>query len=89
MRRTSCKPRPSAANRLSRGIVYPFVFFQLEIHAGMTQFFCSSADTLRGGECMTGGGGEPGPLGTFLILYLGGSNGSEGASVIRMILVPD
>lgn len=36
---------------------------------------------------MTGAGGEPGPLGTFLSLNLGGSKGSTGASVIRIMRV--
>lgn len=34
--------------------------------------------TGRGGECMTGTGGLPGPRGTFLCRNLGGSMGSIG-----------
>jgi hypothetical protein len=59
--RTSCRPRPSAARRLSRGIVYPFGFFQLLMHGGIFHSFCSLTVILRGGECSTGGGGDGGP----------------------------
>ena len=38
---------------------------------------------------MTGAGGEPGPLGTFFNLNFGGSKGSTGASVIRIMRVFD
>jgi hypothetical protein len=58
---TSCNPRPSAAKRLSSGIVYPFAFFQLDIQGGIIHSCCSLAVTLRGGECKTGAGGDGGP----------------------------
>jgi len=61
---TSCKPRPSAARRLSKGMVKPFGFFQFEMHGGIFHSFCSFTDTLRGGECSTGGGGDGGPTPT-------------------------
>ena len=32
---TSCSPRPSAASRLSSGMVYPLMFFQFEMHGGI------------------------------------------------------
>jgi hypothetical protein len=60
----SCKPRPSAARRLSRGMVYPLGFFQLEMLGGIFQSCWSFTLTGRGGECMMGTGGEPAPLGT-------------------------
>lgn len=41
--------------------------------------------TLRGGECMTGTGGEGGPRGAFLCLNFGRSSGSTGASCIWMM----
>ena len=58
---TSCSPRPSAASRLSSGIVYPLMFFQLEMQGGIFQSFWSLTVILRGGECITGAGGEGGP----------------------------
>lgn len=60
----SCSPRPSAASRLSRGMVYPLGFFQLEMLGGIFQSCWSLTLTGRGGECMMGTGGEPAPLGT-------------------------
>lgn len=60
----SCSPRPSAASRLSKGIVYPLGFFQLEMLGGIFQSCWSFTLTGRGGECMMGTGGEPAPLGT-------------------------
>ena len=42
---TCCKPLPSAANRLSNGIVYPFAFFQLEMQGGIFQSACSCTVT--------------------------------------------
>ena len=33
----TCRPRPSAASRLSSGMVYPFAFFQLEMQGGIFQ----------------------------------------------------
>lgn len=46
----------------------PLMFFQFEMHGGIFQFAISAAVTLRGGECITGTGGEGGPPGTFLCL---------------------
>mmetsp|Transcript_8021 Transcript_8021/g.20222 ORF Transcript_8021/g.20222 Transcript_8021/m.20222 type:complete len:200 (-) Transcript_8021:231-830(-) len=46
---------------------------------------CSLAVSLRGGECMTGTGGDGGPPGTRLCLNFGGSSGSRCVSTIRMI----
>ena len=60
----SCSPRPSAASRLSKGMVYPLGFFQLEILGGIFQSCWSLTLTGRGGECMMGTGGDPAPLGT-------------------------
>ena len=51
----------------------------MEMEGGIFQSACSLASTERGGECMTGTGGDPGPRGTFLCLNLGGSSGSLGA----------
>ena len=39
-------------------------FFQLEMQGGIFQSCWSFTLTARGGECITGTGGEPGPLGT-------------------------
>jgi hypothetical protein len=41
---TCCRPRPSAASRLSSGTVYPLGFFQLEMHGGIFQSACSLAE---------------------------------------------
>ena len=81
---TSCIPLPSAASRLSSGIVYPLIFFQFEMHGGIFQSCWSFAVIFRGGLCMTGAGGDGGPRGMRLCLNLGGSIGSTGASTIRM-----
>src|SRR5271168_4641013 len=83
--RTSCSPRPSAARRLSSGMVKPLLFFQFEIHGGIIHSFCSAAVAFRGGLRRTGGGGLGGPLGIFLCLNLGGSRGSSTTSDILMI----
>mmetsp|Transcript_10764 Transcript_10764/g.23026 ORF Transcript_10764/g.23026 Transcript_10764/m.23026 type:complete len:248 (-) Transcript_10764:84-827(-) len=45
----------------------------------------SFCDPLRGGECMTGTGGDGGPRGALLCLNLGGSMGSTGISCILMM----
>src|SRR6267378_5946851 len=84
--RTSCNPRPSDAKRLSRGIVKPLLFFQLEIDGGIIHSFCSCAVAFRGGLRSTGGGGLGGPRGIFLCLKRGGSRGSSTTSDILMIL---
>eukprot|EP00983_Pelagomonas_calceolata_P098453 1158352-Pelagomonas_calceolata.AAC.3 len=55
---------------------------------GIFQFFWSSCVIGRGGECMTGTGGEPGPRGTFVCLNLGGSSGSTGMSCILTMRWP-
>ncbi|OMH78392.1 hypothetical protein AX774_g8222 [Zancudomyces culisetae] len=81
---TSCNPLPSAANLLSSAIVYPLAFFQFEIHGGITHAFCSSTDTARGGECITGAGGEGGAFGILLCWNFGGSSGSTCTSDIRI-----
>mmetsp|Transcript_52826 Transcript_52826/g.150608 ORF Transcript_52826/g.150608 Transcript_52826/m.150608 type:complete len:204 (+) Transcript_52826:407-1018(+) len=73
---TSCRLRPSAARRLSSGMVKPFEFFQLETQGGTFQSFWSFAVSFFAGEWCTGGGGDGGPLGTFLCLNLGGCMGS-------------
>lgn len=135
---TVCRPRPSAAKRLSRGMVYPcrikhinhyhvlkastikllqsnhyykvlekrrasasfgnitFAFFQLEMHGGIFHSCCSltviykqkhsyfyrqhkklkiktvftfqPTPTFLLGECITGAGGDGGPLGIFLLI---------------------
>ena len=62
------------------GAAYPFGFFQLEMQGGIFQSCWSRTETARGGECITGTGGEPGPRGTFLCRNLGGSIGSIGMS---------
>lgn len=82
---TSCSPRPSAASRLSSGMVYPLAFFQLEMQGGIFQSIWSLTVTGRGGECMTGTGGDPLALGTRLWRNLGGSIGSTGISTILMM----
>lgn len=43
-------------------------FFQLLMHGGIFHSFCSLTVTLRVGECITGAGGEGGPLGIFLLI---------------------
>mmetsp|Transcript_78077 Transcript_78077/g.208743 ORF Transcript_78077/g.208743 Transcript_78077/m.208743 type:complete len:324 (+) Transcript_78077:266-1237(+) len=81
----SCKPRPSAATRLSSGTVYPCLFFQFDTHGGIFHDFWSAAVSFRGGECCTGGGGVGGPRGIRVCLWRGGSKGSRGISWIRMM----
>jgi len=44
----------------------PLGFFQLEIDGGIFQSLCSFVLMDRGGLCIIGTGGEPGPRGTFL-----------------------
>jgi len=65
-----------------------FAFFQLEMAGGIFQFFWSSWVMGRGGECMMGTGGEPGPRGTLVCLNLGGSRGSTGMSCILTMRWP-
>ena len=69
---------------MSKGIVYPLMFFQFEMHGGIFQSCWSLTESLRGGECITGTGGDGGPRGTRLCLNFGGSIGSSGASTIRI-----
>mmetsp|Transcript_29773 Transcript_29773/g.64474 ORF Transcript_29773/g.64474 Transcript_29773/m.64474 type:complete len:236 (+) Transcript_29773:488-1195(+) len=47
---SSLSPLPSAAKRLSSGMVYPLVFFQLLIQAGMFHCSLSSFDSFSEGE---------------------------------------
>eukprot|EP00965_Chrysotila_dentata_P240074 6203484-Pleurochrysis_carterae.AAC.2 len=42
------------------------MFFQLEMQGGIFQSCWSLTVTLRGGECITGTGGDGGPRGTRL-----------------------
>ena len=60
------------------------MFFQFEMHGGIFQSCWSLTESLRGGECITGTGGDGGPRGTRLCLNFGGSIGSSGASTIRI-----
>ena len=57
--------------------MYPFAFFQFEIHAGILFSAMSAAVSLRGGERMITGGALSGALGIFLCLLLGGLSGSK------------
>lgn len=82
---TSWRPRPSAARRLSKGMVKPLLFFQFEMQGGIIHSFCSAAVALRGGLRRTGGGGLGGPRGIFLCLKRGGSRGSSTTSDILII----
>lgn len=59
------KNRKCPVNSLSS---LTFAFFQLLIHGGIFHSFCSFTVTLRVGECITGAGGEGGPLGIFLLI---------------------
>ncbi len=43
-------------------------FFQLEMQGGIFQSCWSLTLTARGGECITGTGGDPGPRGTYTAL---------------------
>jgi hypothetical protein len=43
-------------------------FFQLEMEGGIFQSCWSFTVSGRGGECITGTGGEPGPRGTLMCL---------------------
>ena len=61
----SRNPRPSAANRLSSGMVYPRVFFQLLIDAGIFHLSRSSLLNFCGGACKTGTGSSAGPRGAY------------------------
>ena len=55
----------------------PFGFFQFEIAGGILHSSCSFCVSFLVGECITGAGGDGGPLGIFLlVLNLGGSIGS-------------
>ena len=74
----SHSPRPSTPTLL---------FFQLEMQGGIFQSCWSFTVSARGGECMTGTGGDPGPRGTLVCLNLGGSSGSTGMSCILMMRV--
>jgi len=58
---------PSADKRLSKATVYPFGFFQFEMHGGIFQSDCSLAVTFLVGECITGAGGEGGARGIFVL----------------------
>mmetsp|Transcript_29924 Transcript_29924/g.70530 ORF Transcript_29924/g.70530 Transcript_29924/m.70530 type:complete len:231 (+) Transcript_29924:225-917(+) len=78
----SRSPRPSAANRLSSGMVYPRVFFQLLMQAGMFHWSRSSLVSFRGGACRTGTGSSAGPRGAFLCWCFGGIIGSTWAGTI-------
>lgn len=60
-------------------------FFQFEMAGGIFQLEWSTLVTGRGGECMTGTGGEPTPRGTLVCLNFGGSKGSTGISCILMM----
>ena len=70
------------ARRLSKGMMNPRAFFQLEMQGGTFHACWSSTVILRGGECSTGTGGDGGPRGVFVFLCLGGSMGSTCASTI-------
>ena len=83
----SNNPRPSAAKRLSKGIVYPRGFFQFEIQVGITHASCSSLVNFVGGACKTGTGSSAGPRGALTCLCLGGMRGSSLAGTICMIRV--
>jgi len=59
--------RVKGAKRATKaGEEAPLMFFQFEMQGGIFQLAISAAVTLRGGECITGTGGEGGPFGTFL-----------------------
>lgn len=45
-------------------------FFQLLIQGGIFHSFCSFTVTFLVGECITGAGGEGGPLGIFLLILM-------------------
>lgn len=60
----------------------------MDTEGGIFQSSSSALVAGRGGECMTGTGGEPGPRGTFFTRNLGGSRGSTGASCILMMRWP-
>mmetsp|Transcript_14379 Transcript_14379/g.17484 ORF Transcript_14379/g.17484 Transcript_14379/m.17484 type:complete len:213 (+) Transcript_14379:672-1310(+) len=82
---SSRNPLPSAASRLSNGIVYPLVFFQLDIHAGTFQLSRSSLVNFSGGACKTGVKSSAGPGGAFSCLCLGGIIGSNCLGTICII----
>jgi len=50
------------------GSLVTLAFFQLEMHGGIFHSCCSFTVTLRLGECITGAGGDGGPLGIFLFV---------------------
>ena len=65
-------------------IVNPFRFFQLDMQGGIFHSSRSSAVSFRGGECITGAGGEGGPTKSNVnICYLcnSGYNGEVSPSV--------
>mmetsp|Transcript_9622 Transcript_9622/g.23518 ORF Transcript_9622/g.23518 Transcript_9622/m.23518 type:complete len:238 (-) Transcript_9622:401-1114(-) len=82
---SSRSPLPSAANRLSRGMVYPRVFFQFEMHAGTFHASRSSLLSFSGGACRTGTGSSAGPLGALRCMCLGGCMGSICLGTMRMM----
>mmetsp|Transcript_52114 Transcript_52114/g.110763 ORF Transcript_52114/g.110763 Transcript_52114/m.110763 type:complete len:395 (+) Transcript_52114:730-1914(+) len=81
---SSLSPLPSAARRLSKGMVYPLVFFQLDMQAGTLHASRSSLDNFSGGACSTGTGSSAGPLGALRCMCLGGCIGSICAGTMRM-----
>ena len=48
----------------------------MEIQGGTFQSAISFCVSFLGGDLSKGGGGDPGPLGSFLCLCIGGANGS-------------
>jgi hypothetical protein len=61
---SSRNPLPSAANRLSTGIVYPRVFSHMQEHS--IPLVVSSLDSFVGGACKTETGSSAGPRGEVL-----------------------
>jgi len=55
------------SSTIAEGLV-TLAFFQLEMHGGIFHSCCSFTVTLRLGECITGAGGDGGPLGIFLFV---------------------
>mmetsp|Transcript_8280 Transcript_8280/g.23822 ORF Transcript_8280/g.23822 Transcript_8280/m.23822 type:complete len:255 (+) Transcript_8280:775-1539(+) len=80
----SRRPRPSAARRLSSGMVYPREFFQLLMQAGTFHLSRSSLLSFLGGACRTGTASSAGPRGALTCLCFGGCMGSTCLGTIWM-----
>ena len=82
------RPTPAAGARrvaaAAARLQPTLLFFQLEMQGGIFQSCWSLTVSGRGGECMTGTGGEPGPRGTCAQRGMG--RGGQGAVPLQCLL---